>query len=108
MLDAAGLKLLERLHHRADGAYVLKQVRVYNSERRLLAWRLRPNALGGSWQASAGAVAVGASNAMPLAAARLFDRLLQGWEAWSRVAEPARRGWRWCCRAPRAVANASR
>lgn len=86
-LDAAGLKLLERLHHRADGAYVLEQVRVFNSERRLLAWRLRPNALGGSWQASAGAVAVGASTAMPLAAARLFERLPQGWEAWSRVAD---------------------
>ena len=87
VLDASGLKLLERLHHRADGAYVLEQVRVFNSERRLLAWRLRPNALGGSWQASAGAVAVGASAAMPLAAARLFDRLPQGWEAWRRVAD---------------------
>ncbi|WP_267498627.1 penicillin-binding transpeptidase domain-containing protein [Massilia sp. IC2-278] len=87
VLDAAGLKLLERLHHRADGAYVLEQVRVFNSERRLLAWRLRPNALGGSWQASAGPVAVGASTAMPLAAARLFERLPHGWEAWSRVAD---------------------
>jgi len=87
VLDAAGLKLLERLHARADGAYVLEQVRVFNSERRLLAWRARPNALGGSWQASAGPVAVGASGAMPLAAARLFDRLPQGWLPWSRIAD---------------------
>jgi len=86
-LDAAGLKLLERLHHRADGAYVLEQVRVFNSERRLLAWRLRPNTLAGSWQAGAGPVAVGVSTAMPLAAARLFDRLPQGWAPWSRIAD---------------------
>jgi len=86
-LDAAGLKLLERLHSRADGAYVLEQVRVFNSERRLLAWRLRPNASTSTWQASAGPVAVGASSAMPLAAARLFDRLPQGWAPWSRIAD---------------------
>jgi len=86
-LDATGLKLLERLHQRADGAYVQEQVRVFNSERRLLAWRVRPHALGGSWQASAGPVAVAASGAMPLAAARLFDRLPQGWAPWSRIAD---------------------
>ena len=86
-LDAAGLKLLERLHQRADGAYVLEQIRIYNSERRLLAWRLRPNGLGAAWQASAGAVAVGTVSAMPLAAARLFDRLPMGWEAWQRIAD---------------------
>ena len=97
VLDAAGLKLLERLHHRADGAYVQEQIRVYNSERRLLAWRLRPNGLGVAVQAgvvtSAGAVAAAASAAMPLAAARLFDRLPQGWEPWTRVADwPAHAG----------------
>jgi len=86
-LDAAGLKLLERLHHRADGAYVLEQVRIFNSERRLLAWRLRPDALGATVQASAGAVAVGTVAAMPLAAARLFDRLPRGWAPWSRIAD---------------------
>jgi len=86
-LDAAGLKLLERLHYRADGAYVLEQIRVFNSERRLLAWRLRPNALGGAWRASAGPVAVSATSAMPLVAARLFDRLPQGWAPWSRIAD---------------------
>ena len=86
-LDADGLKLLERLHHRADGAYVLEQIRIFNSERRLLAWRLRPNALGATVQASAASVAVGAVAAMPLAAARLFDRLPQGWAPWSRIAD---------------------
>lgn len=86
-LDAAGLKLLQRLHHRADGAYVLEQIRIFNSERRLLAWRLRPNALGAAVQASAASVAVGAVAAMPLAASRLFDRLPQGWAPWSRIAD---------------------
>ena len=86
-LDAAGLKLLERLHHRADGAYVLEQVRIHNSERRLLAWRLRPDAAGATVQASAGAVAVGTVATMPLAAARLFDRLPKGWAPWSRIAD---------------------
>ena len=91
VLDAAGLKLLERLHHRADGAYVQEQIRVYNSERRLLAWRLRPTGQGVTVQAGAlagaGAVAVGGSAAMPLAAARLFDRLPQGWGPWTRLAD---------------------
>ena len=86
-LDAAGLKLLERLHHRADGAYVLEQIRIFNSERRLLAWRLRPDALGATVQASAGSVAVGTVATMPLAAARLFDRLPQGWAPWNRIAD---------------------
>jgi hypothetical protein len=35
-------RLLERLYHRADGDFVREQVRIFNSERRLLAWRLRP------------------------------------------------------------------
>lgn len=87
LLDAAGLKLLERLHHRADGAYVREQIRIFNSERRLLAWRLRPEAQDLRVQASAGAVAVGSVAAMPLAAARLFDRLPQGWAPWQRIAD---------------------
>ena len=86
-LDAAGLRLLERLHHRADGAYVREQVRVFNGERRLLAWRVRPGAGNQAWQAQAGTVAVGAIDAMPLGAARLFDSLPQGWAPWRRVAD---------------------
>ena len=86
-LDAAGLRLLERLHHRADGAYVREQVRVFNGERRLLAWRVRPGAANQAWQAQAGTVAVGTNEAMPLGAARLFDSLPQGWAPWQRVAD---------------------
>jgi cell division protein FtsI/penicillin-binding protein 2 len=86
VLDAAGLRLLERLHHRADGAYVREQVRVFNGERRLLAWRVRPGAAN-AWQAQAGTVAVGTNEAMPLGAARLFDSLPQGWAPWQRVAD---------------------
>jgi len=87
MLDASGRRLIERLHHRADGAYVREQVRVFNGERRLLAWRVRPGALGAAWQAQAGAAAAGTSESMPLGAARLFDSLPQGWAPWRRVAD---------------------
>lgn len=87
VLDASGRRLLERLHHRADGAYVREQVRVFNGERRLLAWRVRPGLPGGAWQVQAGAAAAGASETMPLGAARLFDSLPHGWAPWRRVAD---------------------
>jgi cell division protein FtsI/penicillin-binding protein 2 len=87
VLDAAGLRLLERLHQRADGAYVREQIRVFNGERRLLAWRVRAGAAQQAWQAQAGTAAVGTDEAMPLAAARLFDSLPQGWAPWRRVAD---------------------
>ncbi|KQQ89271.1 hypothetical protein ASF77_11555 [Massilia sp. Leaf139] len=87
VLDEAGLRLLARLHGRADGAFVREQVRVFNGERRLLAWRLRPGADAASWQAYAGPAAAATAEAMPLGAARLFDRLPQGWAPWRRVAE---------------------
>ena len=87
VLDKAGLRLLERLHRRADGDYVREQVRVFNGERRLLAWRLRAGAAGQDWRAEAGSVAVGTGESMPLAAARLFDSLPQGWAPWRRVAD---------------------
>jgi len=86
VLDAAGLRLLERLHARADGAYVREQVRVFNGERRLLAWRLRPGS-SAAWLAQAGAVAAGSVETMPLGAARLFDSLPQGWAPWRRLAD---------------------
>lgn len=87
VLDAAGRRLLERLHHRADGAYVREQIRLFNGERRLLAWRLRPGPSAGAWRVEAGANAVATDEAMPLGAARLFDRLPQGWAPWRRVAD---------------------
>ncbi|MFC5481135.1 penicillin-binding transpeptidase domain-containing protein [Massilia suwonensis] len=86
VLDAGGRRLLERLHARADGAYVREQIRVFNGERRLLAWRLRPGAQA-AWLAQAGAIAAATSEAMPLGAARLFDSLPQGWAPWQRIAD---------------------
>jgi cell division protein FtsI/penicillin-binding protein 2 len=86
VLDAGGRRLLERLHARADGAYVREQIRVFNGERRLLAWRVRPGARG-DWLAQAGAVAAGTAETMPLGAARLFGSLPQGWAPWRRLAD---------------------
>ena len=85
-LDDSARRLLERLYWRADGAYVREQVRIFNSERRLLAWRVRPGTPG-SWQAQAGGVALAHDAPLPLAASRLFERLPEGWEAWRRVAD---------------------
>ncbi|UVW26897.1 penicillin-binding transpeptidase domain-containing protein [Massilia sp. H6] len=84
-LDATDRKLLERLYYRADGAFVREQVRVFNSERRLLAWRLRPEDRS-TWQASVGGMPVAQLDALPVAAMRLFARLPQGWAGWRRVA----------------------
>jgi cell division protein FtsI/penicillin-binding protein 2 len=86
VLDASGRRLLERLHARADGAYVREQIRVFNGERRLLAWRVRPGT-SGAWLAQAGALAAGTVETMPLGAARLFDSLPQGWAPWRRLAD---------------------
>jgi cell division protein FtsI/penicillin-binding protein 2 len=83
-LDETDRKLLARLHHRADGAYVREQVRVYNSERRLVAWRTRPG--DAAWHASASGSPAPLEPGLPVAAMRLFARLPEGWEPWSRVA----------------------
>lgn len=83
-LDAGDRRLLERLHHRADGAFVREQVRIFDSERRLVAWRVRSGS-DALWQAAvAGAPALRESG-LPVAAQRLFARLPLGWEAWNRV-----------------------
>ncbi|MES2152004.1 MAG: penicillin-binding transpeptidase domain-containing protein [Pseudomonadota bacterium] len=86
LMDAAARKLLQRLYRMADGDYVRAQVQVFNSERRLLAWRTRPGSVAGDWQVTVGAAPVGASVAMPPGAARLFAELAQGWSPWARVA----------------------
>ncbi|HEX8405661.1 MAG TPA: penicillin-binding transpeptidase domain-containing protein [Duganella sp.] len=86
-------KLLKRLYHQADGAYVRQQVDIYNSERRLLAWRVKaPPGVALEWSASAagppGAGApmmVATTSQMPVAASRLFASLPQGWQPWTRV-----------------------
>ncbi|ATQ77597.1 hypothetical protein CR152_26150 [Massilia violaceinigra] len=83
-LDAAALKLLKRLYRMADGDYVREQVQVFNSERRLLAWRLKPNQTG-EWQASVASAPASTTAAMPPAAARLFADVPQGWAPWTRV-----------------------
>lgn len=88
-------KLFKRLYYQADGAYVRQQIDIYNSERRLLAWRVREAAgLPLEWRAStAGGVASGkapvlvaTTSQMPVAASRLFASLPQGWQPWTRVA----------------------
>jgi hypothetical protein len=89
-LDDAGARLLQRLYGRADGGYLREQLRIFNSERRLLAWRVRGADLagpaGGAWRAEAGGVPAALAQDMPAAGARLFARLPQGWAAWQRVA----------------------
>ncbi|RZL99952.1 MAG: hypothetical protein EOP73_18015, partial [Variovorax sp.] len=83
-LDDDSRRLLERLYQRADGAFVREQLRVFNSERRLLAWRARPGSAQ-DWQASVGGVPVAQDEGLPVAAMRLFARLPEGWTPWRRV-----------------------
>lgn len=96
---AATDKLFKRLYQQADGAYVRQQVDIFNGERRLLAWRLRGDASAAlEWRASvdgggqggssgdSGPVMVATTTRMPVAAARLFATLPQGWQPWTRVA----------------------
>ena len=84
-LDETGRGLLARLYGRADGAYVREQVRIFNSERRLVAWRVRP---GGAsrWQASLSDAPAPVAEGLPVAAMRLLARLPEGWAPWTRVA----------------------
>jgi cell division protein FtsI/penicillin-binding protein 2 len=85
-LDQGDRRLLERLYYRADGAYLREQVRIFNSERRLLAWRLRPsNPI--PFQALLSGAPAGLAEGLPVAAMRLFARLPEGWAPWNRVAD---------------------
>jgi len=97
-VDADAQRLLERLYRHADGDFVREQVRIFNSERRLLAWRLRPAAGDGRaagdelgrdaarWRIEAGGAPAPLARDLPAAATRLFARLPQGWGEWQRVA----------------------
>jgi cell division protein FtsI/penicillin-binding protein 2 len=89
-LDADAMRLLRRLYREADGAYLRQQIDIFNNERQLLAWRGRPGRQNRPWQVSQGATpvpaAATATGSMPLASARLFADLPQGWEAWTRLA----------------------
>lgn len=86
-LDADSLKLLKRLYRMADGDYVREQVQVFNSERRLLAWRMKAQApqQSGEWQASVATAPASTTASMPPAAARLFADVPQGWAPWTRI-----------------------
>jgi cell division protein FtsI/penicillin-binding protein 2 len=81
-------RLLSHLYGRADGDFVREQVRIFNSERRLLAWRLDTDAdaAAGGWRAEAGGMPVPLAGDMPAAGARLFAAMPQGWGGWRRVA----------------------
>jgi hypothetical protein len=95
--DATTRSLLKRLYQQADGAYVRQQVDIYNSERRLLAWRFRTApapAIVPTGSATADAVEVSvaaegwpvaASRLMPASAARLFEEMPEGWQPWTRA-----------------------
>jgi cell division protein FtsI/penicillin-binding protein 2 len=91
-IDDDTRRLLERLYRHADGDFVREQVRIFNSERRLLAWRLRApggdtSAVGSPrWQIEAGGAPAPLARDLPAAATRLFARLPQGWGGWQRVA----------------------
>ncbi|WP_223306028.1 penicillin-binding transpeptidase domain-containing protein [Massilia sp. NR 4-1] len=88
-LDDEDRSLLKRLYRQADGVYVRQQIDIFNSERRLLAWRVPDEgaaADGGlEWRASAGGSPLPAGPSMPPLVARLFADLPQGWAPWSRV-----------------------
>jgi cell division protein FtsI/penicillin-binding protein 2 len=85
--DDTARRLLDRLYYKADGDYVREQVRIFNIERRLLAWRLRATALPFAAQVTIGGAPAATSGAMPAAAARLFARVPQDWGPWTRVAD---------------------
>ncbi|WBS05480.1 penicillin-binding transpeptidase domain-containing protein [Pseudoduganella sp. SL102] len=79
-VDDAAAALLRRLYRQADGSYVRQQVALYNSERALLAWRVRSGDAS-RWHADGPVTA-----AMAPQAARLFAMLPQGWQPWTRLA----------------------
>ncbi|MHA4871083.1 penicillin-binding transpeptidase domain-containing protein [Duganella sp. PWIR1] len=88
---SATQKLFKRLYQQADGVYVRQQIDIYNSERRLLAWRVKaPEGLMlDSAVTAAGGdtpVPIATTSKMPVSASRLFDSLPQNWQPWNRVA----------------------
>ncbi|WP_342114964.1 penicillin-binding transpeptidase domain-containing protein [Pseudoduganella sp. OTU4001] len=87
-------RLLKRLYRQADGEYVRRQVDLFNSERRLLAWRLGSGAPQGATVAllAPGGGELAQTGDMPPLAVRLFADLPQGWQAWSRAAHWDGRG----------------
>lgn len=87
-LDKEALKLMKRLYRQADGAYVRAQIDIFNGELRLLAWRIRSGSQQAAlWQASSAGVPLAAMAQMPVAAARLFADVPQGWQPWQRAGD---------------------
>jgi cell division protein FtsI/penicillin-binding protein 2 len=84
-LDPPGVHLLRRLYRMADGQFLREQVRVFNAERRLLAWRAAPGGAVGSWQATVDSAPAPLTGAMPVASARLFASVEPGWLPWTRI-----------------------
>ena len=89
-IDDTARRLIEHLYRRADGAFVREQLRIFNAERKLLAWRVRADAAdggaAGAWRATAAGGPVPLADGVPAAASRLFAGLPQGWAPWRRVA----------------------
>ncbi len=85
--------LIKRLYRLADGEYVRQQIDIFNSERRLLAWRLRPERTDTQLATASPAAAAVAQTpvrvvaAMPPASARLFADMPQGWANWTRIGQ---------------------
>ncbi|MRV72480.1 hypothetical protein GJ700_12245 [Duganella sp. FT92W] len=97
--NADAMRVLKRLYRQADGAYVLRQIAVYNSELQWLGWRVpaagvntatTPTAavtkMADGWQLRADGAPLPVTGAMPGAAARLFSELPAGWAPWRRAA----------------------
>jgi len=91
-IDTATRKLFKRLYQQADGAYVRQQIDIFNSERRLLAWRNAASSGALPWRASLppaetkdAAMDIATTQQMPAAASRLFAELPQGWLPWTRA-----------------------
>ncbi|MES2298435.1 MAG: penicillin-binding transpeptidase domain-containing protein [Pseudomonadota bacterium] len=87
VIDAAAAKLIKRLYLMPDGQYVRQQIHIYNSERRLFAWRSKELPPAALWQAASAGAPLAAVPSMPSGAAAWFATLPQGWSPWRRVAQ---------------------
>ncbi|MFL6710196.1 MAG: penicillin-binding transpeptidase domain-containing protein [Massilia sp.] len=88
VLNDGAVKLLKHAYRMADGAYVREQLRIFNGEQRLLAWRVPAGSASeeNRWQASIGQARASVSTALPPSAARLFAAVGEGWQGWNRIA----------------------
>jgi len=89
-IDADTRRLLQHVYGRADGDFVREQLRIFNSERRLLAWRVGVDASEtAAWRAEAASAGNAAplplADDMPAASVRLFAAMAQGWGGWRRI-----------------------